>query len=66
MYDLPQAGLIAQERLNIHLATSGYTPVRHIPGFYTHNTRKIIFILVVDDFGIKYHHTNDALHLLEV
>ena len=37
-----------------------------IPGLYAHNTRKTTFILVVDDFGIKYHHKHDALHSLEV
>ena len=66
MYGLPQAGLIAQEILNIHLAASSYTPSRHTPGLYTHNKRKTTFTLVVDDFGIKYHHKHDALHLLEV
>ena len=66
MYGLPQAGLIAQEILNIHLAASSYTPSRHTLGLYTHNRRKTTFTLVVDDFGIKYHHKHDALHLLEV
>ena len=66
MYGLPQVDLIAQERLNIHLAASGYTPTRHTLGLYTHNNRKTTFTLVVDDFGIKYHHKHDALHLLEV
>ena len=64
MYGLPQAGLIAQERLNTHLATGGYTPAKHTPGLYTHHTIKTTFTLVVDDFGIKYHHKHDALHLL--
>ena len=64
MYGLPLAGLIAQERLNIHLATGGYTHARHTPGLYTHHTLKTTFTLVVDDFVIKYHHKHDALHLL--
>ena len=58
--------LIAQERLNMHLATSDYTPAQHTPDLYTHNTLKTIFILVVDDFEVKYHHTYDALHLLKL
>ena len=53
MYGLPQASIIAQERLNIYLTTSGYTPVRHTPGLYVHNTRNTTFTLVVDDFGIN-------------
>ena len=64
MYGLPQAGLLAQHQLNIHLATGGYTPAKHTPGLYTHHTLKTTFTLVVDDFGIKYHHKHDALHLL--
>ena len=66
MYGLPQAGLIAQERFNIHLGASGYTLSMHTPGFYTYHKRKTTFTLVVDDFGIKYYHKHDALHLLEV
>ena len=62
MYGLPQVGLIAQEHLNTHISASGYTPSRYTPGFYTHTTRKTTFTLVVDDFGIKYHHKHDALH----
>ena len=64
MYGLPQADLIAQERLNNHRATGGYTPAKHTPGLYTHHTLKTTFTLVVDDFGMKYHHKHDALHLL--
>ena len=32
MYGLPQAGLVAQEQLNIHLATGGYTPAKILRG----------------------------------
>ena len=51
MYGLPQAVLLVQEQLNIHLATGGYTPANHTPGLYTHHTLKTTFTLVVDDFG---------------
>ena len=64
MYGLPQAGIITQERLNLHLATGSYTPAKHTPGIYTHHTLKTAFTLVVDDFGIKCHRKHDALHLL--
>ena len=66
MYDLPQAGIIVQERLNIHLAANGYTPSRHTPRLHTHTTHKTTFTLMGDDFGIKYHHKHDALYLLHV
>ena len=52
MYGLPQADLIAQERLNIHLTASGYIPARYTPSLYTHHTLKTTFMLVVDDFDI--------------
>jgi len=54
MYGLPQAGIIAQELLADRLQTHGYTQNKIIPGFWTHSTRPICFILVVDDFAIKY------------
>ena len=66
MYGLPQVGLITQERLSIHLDASGYIPSRHTPGLYTHITRITTFTLVVDDFGIKYHHKHDTLHLRHI
>ena len=54
MYGLPQAGLLAQQRLNAHLLKLGYTKCTHTPDLYTHHTRPTTFTLVVDDFGIKY------------
>ena len=64
MYGLPQAGLIAQQRLNAHLYKHGYTPAASTPGLYIHHTRKTTFTLVVDDFGVKYHNKTDALHII--
>ena len=64
IYGLPQAGIIAQERLNKHLKNYGYTPANSTPGLYTHHTRNTTFTLVVDDFGIKYTNKIDALHLI--
>ena len=55
MYGLPQAGLLAQQRLNAHLLKFGYNKCTHTPGLYTHHTRPTTFTLVVDDFGMKYH-----------
>jgi hypothetical protein len=64
MYGLPQAGLIAYERLVKHLATYGYCPARHTDGLWTHKTRPILFSLVVDDFGVKTVGKEHADHLL--
>ena len=64
MYGLPQAGLLAQNRLVDHLATGGYTQSPTVPCLFRHATRNITFTLVVDDFGIKCHGKDDAEHLI--
>lgn len=66
MYGLPQAGLLAQQRLEQHLGEHGYTQVPNVPCLYRHATNSVAFSLVVDDFGIKYKHRADAEHLLHV
>jgi len=53
IYGLPQAGLLAQEKLIDHLRKKGYNMAKNTPCLFTHKTRKITFTLVVDDFGIK-------------
>ena len=63
MYGLPQAGIVANKDLQKHLAPYGYHPVPHTPGLWKHETRDIIFTLVVDDFAIKYTHLDDLHHL---
>ena len=63
MYGLPQAGLLAQQRLITHLATHGYhqTPTTCL---FRHCTNGTVFSLVVDDFGVKYTTTEGANHLV--
>ena len=63
IYGLPQAGKLSNTALNEHLAPYGYFEVAHTPGLWRHITRPITFSLVVDDFGVKYVHKNDANHL---
>ena len=53
MYELPQAGILANKLLKERLADHDYYKVPHTPGLYTHKTCPIRFTLVVDDFGIK-------------
>ena len=53
MPGLKQAGLIANERLTLHLAKFGYTPSTKTPVLWRHATCNISFSLVVDDFGVK-------------
>jgi hypothetical protein len=49
MFGLKQAGLIANQLLQMHLAPFGYYLSRHTPGLWLHKTRTISFTLVVDD-----------------
>jgi hypothetical protein len=64
IYGLPQAGKLANEQLIRHLEPYCYRPCSITPGLWRHDTRDIMFLLVVDDFGIKYTSLQDAEHLL--
>jgi hypothetical protein len=64
MYGLPQAGILANELLQRNLAKDGYRPTTHSHGLWTHDTRPISFLLVVDDFGVKYVGREHAEHLM--
>jgi hypothetical protein len=65
MYGLPQAGRLAYDKLKTHLKPYGYTPAARTPGLWTHHTRRTVFTLCVNDFGIKYSSTEDAEHLID-
>ena len=65
MYGLPQAGRLANDKLVEFLAPHGYKPCALTPGLWRHETRDIVFSLVVDDFGIRYTNRNDADHLID-
>jgi hypothetical protein len=58
IYGLPQAGLLAQNRFIVHIAEHGYIQSDVVPCLFRHATNDVTFVLVVDDFGIKYQ--NDA------
>ena len=64
MYGLPQAGLLAQQRLIKHLATSGYHEDPFVPCLFKHVSNGVTFTLVVDDFGVKFHRRPSAEHLI--
>ena len=64
MYGLKQAALLAYQKLVNHLAPYGYHPLPFSLGLWTHKSRKTIFCLCVDDFGVKYFSKEDAAHLL--
>jgi hypothetical protein len=63
MYGLNQAGLLANQLLQNVLAPFGYYPARHTPGLWLHKTQPISFMLVVDDFTVKYVGKQHAEHL---
>jgi hypothetical protein len=62
-YSLKQAGLLANQLLQTHLAPFGYYPARHTPGLWLHRTRPISFTLMVDNFAVKYVGKQHAEHL---
>ena len=64
MYGLPQAGILAQQRLTKHLAIAGYHQSSNVPCLFRHDTNGISFTLVVDDFGIKFKDKASADHLI--
>ena len=64
MYGLPQAGLLAQNRLIAHLATHGYHQTEATCLFH-HETNGTDFSLVVDDSGVKYATNAGAQHLID-
>jgi hypothetical protein len=66
IYGLPQAGKLAQDDLLLLLESGGYYQCRNTPLLFRHQTRPISFVLVVDDFSVKYVHHSDALHLLSI
>ncbi len=66
MYGLAQAGRLAQDRLFKLLAANGYHQAPHTPCLFRHASLGVTFVLVVDDFGIKYTSASAAAHLLGV
>jgi hypothetical protein len=64
MYGLKEAGIVAWQALVRHLGQYGYEPMRLTTGMWRHKTRRTIFTLTVDDFGIKYNSQDDLNHLL--
>ena len=64
IYGLPQAGLLAQAKLITILDTHGYHMMPNTPCLFKHESKDIMFSLVVDDFGVKYTDKEDAQHLI--
>jgi hypothetical protein len=63
MYGLPQAGLLAKQELQDHLALGGYHQSATVPCLFIHESNGVMFSLVVDDFGVTYTDPAGAEHL---
>jgi hypothetical protein len=64
VYGLKQSGKLANDLLTERLAAHGYYQCLTTPGLWRHNWRPVSFVLIVDDFGIKYVGRRHAEHLL--
>jgi hypothetical protein len=64
MYGLPQAGRLANNQLIAFLAPHGYRRIPLTSGLWRHDTKDIVFSLVVDDFGVRYTSRAVADHLI--
>ncbi len=49
----------------MRLAEHGYYQCAIMPGLWRHNWRPLVFVLIVDDFGIQYTKRCHADHLLQ-
>ena len=66
MYDLPQAGILANLPLKHCLNKFRYYKATHTKGLWKHKTRPIQFVLVDDDFGVGHIRKVHAEHLKSV
>jgi hypothetical protein len=64
IYGLKEFGKLSNDRLVSHLATYGFVETS-TPCLFRHPTRSIAFILVVDDFGVKYQNHDDFDYLVQ-
>ena len=64
VYGFKQAGKLANDLLTERLHKHGYYQCATIPGLWRHKWRSIVFVLIVDDFGIEYCERRHADHLL--
>ena len=63
-YGLPKSGRLANYLLCTRLEKVGYYESATTPGLWSYKWRSIQFVLIVDDFGIKYVGKEHALHIL--
>ena len=64
IYGLKESRKLANIKLQVVLEAEGYKPCRFTHRLYKHETRNIVFSLVVDDFGVKYTNKYNTDHLI--
>ena len=65
MYRLKQSAILAYNQLKENLQKHDYHPLPFTDGLWGHKTRKPIFALCVDDFGVEYFKKDDADHSIQ-
>jgi hypothetical protein len=65
MYGKPQAGSNSHDELKEHLNKEGYYKSPLVLALWKYKTRPTQFVLIVNDFGIKYFTKNDLDHLTD-
>jgi hypothetical protein len=65
VWGLPQAGILANKRLQCKLAPFGYFKHVNTPGLWYHESHPISFTLIINNFGVKYVNKGDVNHLVK-
>jgi hypothetical protein len=65
MYGFAQAGYISQKRLFAHLESKGFHQSKHVPCLFRHDTYDVTFVVVVDDFAVKYSDKSHVQYLID-
>jgi hypothetical protein len=63
MHGLPQAGSNSHDELVEHLNKEGYFKSPLVPALWKHKTCPTQFVLILDNFGIKYFTKDNLDHL---
>jgi len=66
IYGLTQAGKLAKNALLHLLESGGYYQRKNNPLLFHHKSQQISFVLVVNEFSVKYVDRSDALQLMSI
>ena len=65
MYELPQAGKLANELLQKRLGNYECHETKHATGLWNHTINNIVFTLFVDDFEVTFKEDNNLQYLID-